>query len=159
MRHWSASYFKKIRLLLFLTIQLFVCYRSLCYDYFLQRIQKLLLFQMVSYTYRKIKYFTLRTQSWSFCEMHLNSSKYNKCKLLLVVQNAMRKSNDLTLNEAVLSKTFFCAEQHKSNRITRIFAVAYTLQFWSECKHMNSPPWQFYLGYSQTEIFLGNFQM
>lgn len=85
--------------------------------------------------------------------------KYNKCKLLLVVQNAMRKSNDLTLNEAVLSKTFFCAEQHKSNRITRIFSVAYTLQFWSECKHMNSPPWQFYLGYSQTEIFLGNFQM
>lgn len=103
--------------------------------------------------------FTLHTQSWSFCEMHLNSSKYNKCKLLLVVQNAMRKSNDLTLHEAVLSKTFFCAEQHKSNRITRIFAVAYTLQFWSECKHMNSPPWQFYLGYSQTEIFLGNFQM
>lgn len=85
--------------------------------------------------------------------------KYNKCKLLLVVQNAMRKSYDLTLHEAVLSKTFFCAEQHKSNRITRIFSVAYTLQFWSECKHMNSPPWQFYLGYSQTEIFLGNFQM
>lgn len=59
MRHWSASYLKIIRLLLFfiLSIQLFVCYRSLCYDYFLQKIQKLLLFQMVSHTYRKIKYF------------------------------------------------------------------------------------------------------
>lgn len=95
----------------------------------------------------------------AFSEIRLNSFKYNKYKLLLVVKNAMRKRYDLTLHEAVLPKTFFCAEQRNSNRNSRIFSMAYTLQSWSECKHTNSPPWQFYLGYRQTEIFLGNFQM
>lgn len=107
-----------------------MCYRSLCCTtIFFRRYKKTSIIPNdLLYLQKNQVLYPPHSKLTFFSEMHLNCFKYNKYKLLLVVTNAMRKSYNLALHEAVLPKIFFCPEQHKSNRNARIFSMAYTLQ-------------------------------